>query len=373
MCGVVWCYAGDPAQADKALEPVARARARRSYGVGPMPYPDAAERVRRAVPAGPAVVLARRLRQRAAGRGDRAARRSTARSCRRCSRRCTCTRSTAPCTGSGARTRPSSYRDAKWAEVIVGVDPDPGQRRSHHRLVQGLLGSAAPLFGGRRLRELHDGRGRRSACRPPTATTTRSSPPSRRSTIPATCSGSTRTSSLRVPSIDSASVSHDEPLPMALDSPREAGGPRREARLPPSCQRAPGEVHDSPHRLQPGHRRGRSCRGGHDRSQAGKCPGRKHRRVHHPVRRQQEPRGRTSRPGSAAQHAEVQLQRMVAAGQSADSLQKQPWGRPGESGIQGGSSRSQRPDSRRQRLGVPGGTAAPLRVDSRATLGGPAR
>ncbi|MDB5946382.1 MAG: ygaK, partial [Ramlibacter sp.] len=38
MCGVVWCYSGDPAGADKAFEPV-KAMDPALFGVGPMPYP----------------------------------------------------------------------------------------------------------------------------------------------------------------------------------------------------------------------------------------------------------------------------------------------------------------------------------------------
>jgi len=38
MCGVVWCWSGDPAEADAALAPV-QAMKPALYGVGPMPYP----------------------------------------------------------------------------------------------------------------------------------------------------------------------------------------------------------------------------------------------------------------------------------------------------------------------------------------------
>ena len=37
-----------------------------------------------------------------------------------------------------------AYRDAKWAQVIVGVDPDPANARALTRLDRGLLGGAAP-------------------------------------------------------------------------------------------------------------------------------------------------------------------------------------------------------------------------------------
>ena len=67
---------------------------RRSTWSGRFPS-DAAEHVRRALPAGPAVVLEGRLRPRAERRSDHAARRCMAHACRRCCRRCTCIRSTA--------------------------------------------------------------------------------------------------------------------------------------------------------------------------------------------------------------------------------------------------------------------------------------
>ncbi len=54
-----------------------------------------------------------------------------------------------------------SYRDVTWAEVIVGVDPDPANKDHivHRQLGQAVLGGCASLFGGRRVREFHDGRG----------------------------------------------------------------------------------------------------------------------------------------------------------------------------------------------------------------------
>ena len=57
---------------------------------------------------------------------------------------------------------PFSYREANWAEVIVGVSPDAQDAPKHQRLDQELLGCAASVLGRRRLRELHDGRGRRA-------------------------------------------------------------------------------------------------------------------------------------------------------------------------------------------------------------------
>ena len=70
--------------------------------------PGAAGRLRRALPAGRPVVLARRLRQGDPRRGGRRSTPGSAPRCRRGSRRCTCTRSTAPPTTSGRPTRPGA-------------------------------------------------------------------------------------------------------------------------------------------------------------------------------------------------------------------------------------------------------------------------
>ena len=51
-----------------------------------------------------------------------------------------------------------AYRDARYAQVIVGVDPDPANAQEHHPLDHRLLRRAPPVLHGRRLRELHDGR-----------------------------------------------------------------------------------------------------------------------------------------------------------------------------------------------------------------------
>ncbi len=50
--------------------------------------------------------------------------------------------------------------------------PRPRQRRADLRVGQGVLGAAAPHVGGQRLPQLRDGRGHRTGCARPTATTT---------------------------------------------------------------------------------------------------------------------------------------------------------------------------------------------------------
>ena len=147
-----------PEDAAKAMAPMLAVGTPLMHGVGRDASPGDAGRVRRALPAGRAVVLAGRLRPRAVRRGDRRARQVGQRSCRPGSRPCTCTRSTARCTTCPTPTRRSATATCTWAEVIVGVDPDPANARELTRLDDRLLGGHPPALRRRRLRQLHDGR-----------------------------------------------------------------------------------------------------------------------------------------------------------------------------------------------------------------------
>ena len=127
VCGVVWCYVGgedgrgggDGAAARRAARAAAarrrrRCRTPRSRARSTALYPAGDQWYWRAdfvneIP-DEAVRAARPLRRRDADAG---------------SRRCTCTRSTARRTTSGASDTAWSYRDARWATVFAGVDPDP--------------------------------------------------------------------------------------------------------------------------------------------------------------------------------------------------------------------------------------------------------
>ena len=52
---------------------------------------------------------------------------------------------------------PWSYREAVWAEVIVGGGSGARESRTHHLLGKRLLGGIAPVLGGRSIPELHHG------------------------------------------------------------------------------------------------------------------------------------------------------------------------------------------------------------------------
>ena len=160
VCGVVWCYSGDPDDAAGAMAPLLDA----------LPEPllhgataDAATRRCRA-PSTPST------RRGTSGTGAPTSSRrsptrrsrhtpSSAPRCRPGNRPCTCTRSTAPPTTSAPSDTPWAYREANWGSVFAGVDPDPANADEIRQLVRRLLRSAAPLLGRRRLREHDDGRG----------------------------------------------------------------------------------------------------------------------------------------------------------------------------------------------------------------------
>ena len=57
------------------------------------------------------------------------------------SRRCTCIRSTAAAREGENSATAWGYREARWAEVIVGVDPDPGKQGDDRQVGARLLGT----------------------------------------------------------------------------------------------------------------------------------------------------------------------------------------------------------------------------------------
>lgn len=126
MCGVVWCYSGDPAQADKVLEPV-RALKPALYGVGPMPYPVLQSAFDALYPPGHqwywrADFVNELSDQAIALHVEHGSQMPTMQS----------SMHLYPIDGAvhrvGRKDTPFDYRDAKWAAVIVGVDPDPANR-----------------------------------------------------------------------------------------------------------------------------------------------------------------------------------------------------------------------------------------------------
>ena len=128
MCGVIWCYAGDPAGAEAALAPV-RAKEPALYGVAPMPYPVLQSAFDGLYPPGHqwywrADFVNELSDEAIAQHVKHGSLMPTMQS----------SMHMYPIDGAvqrvGRKDTPFSYRDARWASVIVGVDPDPANRES---------------------------------------------------------------------------------------------------------------------------------------------------------------------------------------------------------------------------------------------------
>jgi FAD/FMN-containing dehydrogenase len=125
MCGVVWCHTGSEAEATEALAP-ARELEPALYGVQPMPYPALQSAFDALYSAGDQwywrADLVNEIPDEAVERHiEHGARLPTMQS----------TMHLYPIDGAAGRVgndeTPWAYRDARWTQVIVGVDPDPAR------------------------------------------------------------------------------------------------------------------------------------------------------------------------------------------------------------------------------------------------------
>ena len=124
MCGVVWCYTGPLKKAEKAFKPIRGFKKPALDMVGPIPHPVMQSMFDALFPPGLQwywkADFVRELSDEAVALHHyQGSRMPTMLS----------TMHLYPIDGAAARVKnhvtPWAYRDAKWAEVIVGVDPDP--------------------------------------------------------------------------------------------------------------------------------------------------------------------------------------------------------------------------------------------------------
>ena len=124
VCGVVWCYTGAPEDADAAFKPVREFGSPLMHGVQPMPFPALQGAFDALYPPGHQwywrADFVNELSDAAIAEHQRfGAKMPTPQS----------TMHLYPIDGAAHRVKssdtPFSYRDATWAEVIVGVSPDP--------------------------------------------------------------------------------------------------------------------------------------------------------------------------------------------------------------------------------------------------------
>jgi FAD/FMN-containing dehydrogenase len=123
VCGVVWCYAGQPEDADETFKPVRELRPDLD-GIGPMPVPVLQSMFDGLYPHGDqwywrADFVKEISDQAVEAHVEHASRMPTWKS----------TMHLYPIDGAASRVQgdatPWAYRDARWGQVIVGVDPDP--------------------------------------------------------------------------------------------------------------------------------------------------------------------------------------------------------------------------------------------------------
>jgi len=145
-CGIVWCYTGPHDQADKALAPV-RALKPALDLVGPIPHPVLQSMFDGLYPAGLQWYWkADFVKQLSAAAIDlhvaHGSKLPTMHS----------TMHLYPVDGAAGRVdrsaTPWSYRDAKWAEVIVGVDPSPSKKDELVNWARGYWEALHPYSAG---------------------------------------------------------------------------------------------------------------------------------------------------------------------------------------------------------------------------------
>ena len=194
MCGVVWCYAGGADDAQAALAPIRAQLPAALDGVAEMPFPALQSAFDGLYTPGDQwywradfveTIPADAIEAHVAHAPELPTWKSTMH--------------LYPVDGAAGRVPSDAtawgYRNVRWAQVIVGVDPDPANASAIRDWTVELLGGAPPLRGRRRLQQLPHGRRRRPRSRQLRPTTTNDLPASRRSTTRPTSSTSTRTSS----------------------------------------------------------------------------------------------------------------------------------------------------------------------------------
>jgi hypothetical protein len=144
--GVVWCYAGDPADAEAAFAPV-RKLAPRWEGIGPVPYPALQSAFDALYPKG--------LQWYWRGNFVRTVPDEAVAVHARFAEQLPSMHSTMhlyPIDGAVQRVGPAdtawSHRDVTWSQVIVGVDPDPGNAEAITRWTVDYWNATHPYSAG---------------------------------------------------------------------------------------------------------------------------------------------------------------------------------------------------------------------------------
>ena len=187
VCGIVWCYTGPLEQAEATFKPIRSFKPPLLDLVGPLPHPALQSMFDALYPPGLQWYWKADFVNELSDEAIAAPHEVWL-----CIPTMHSTMHLYPINGAahrvGKHDTAFSYREATWAQVIVGVDPDPANNDTHHCLGKGLLGGTASLLGRRSLRQLHDGRGARTHQATYRDNYERLADASRTSTIRPTCS-----------------------------------------------------------------------------------------------------------------------------------------------------------------------------------------
>jgi Berberine and berberine like len=127
VCGVMWCHTGTLEEAEKALKPIRAARKPALDWVGPMPYPAVQSMFDPFYPAGMQWYWNADFVGELSDKAIEIHAKYGAKSPSILS-----AMHLYPVDGAAGRVSPTetpwSYREAKWGQVIAGIDPDPKNR-----------------------------------------------------------------------------------------------------------------------------------------------------------------------------------------------------------------------------------------------------
>ena len=158
VAAVVWCCQGSAAEAEKMLAPVHKVGKPAMHGVQQMPYPAVQSMFDGLYPPGHQWYWRADFVKEIS---DEAVERHIANTNKLPTP--SSTMHLYPVDGAASRVgkgeTPWAYRDAKWAEVIVGVDPDPASTGRIRDWTVSYWEDLHPYLDGGSLRQLHDGRG----------------------------------------------------------------------------------------------------------------------------------------------------------------------------------------------------------------------
>ena len=128
VCGIVWCIVGSDEEAEKAMAPMLAVGKPLMHGAGRAPLPGLNSAFDALYAPGDQWYWRADFVNEIPDEAMALERGVERRKCRRGSRARTSTRSTAPHTTSVADETPWAYRDTRWSQVIIGVDPEPSTR-----------------------------------------------------------------------------------------------------------------------------------------------------------------------------------------------------------------------------------------------------